>query len=286
MDFAQDLLQHDKELEALALLPRLGQNSLSLLIRFRVGKINASEATAAARAILTKGGNGDDHWALAVLARAAEQQQDTQTRTEALEMLLATEDESRNLAEAAPTALWQSYFSLALVVGNQHQLLQGDDTAWFALAEQMELENPIVTRALFAHLSRKGQDASLRHDAEIQLALNLLRARLVRVANAILPDSPDLSSTLAEELDQANVAAMPRETWLALGRLAHLRGEFERAAEYSLYAANSAPDELARQARQLAAENLTRAGFFDDANKQYEILGIDEATSLHWSPQP
>lgn len=87
---------------------------------------------------------------------------------------------------------------------------------------------------------------------------------------------PDLASDLFEALLPRVGAAQQRSVLFALGRIRESGGQPPVAAEYYLRSALLAdarpPDALALQARLLAALNLARAGYKDDARAQFEWL--------------
>ncbi len=276
--FAQGLAVNGKAAQALPLLPLLGEGPLATLVRLRAGTVPSATAIVQARGALEKGGEAG-YWA--VLAQAAISQRDTAAHAEALEKLLAVQDESLpSLLGTTPAELWQSYSTYAMELGNQRQLLLGDDGAWHAMALQMELENPIAARALYGHLARQAQDETLQDEAENRLAMQLLHAGLVKVAHRLFADTVDLVPALVDDLESTENSAARREALLQIGSLAQLRGEYAQAAEYLLRAATGAKDDLARLARLRAAENLVLAGFREDATSQYRLLLDGESDSL------
>jgi len=87
---------------------------------------------------------------------------------------------------------------------------------------------------------------------------------------------PDLASDLFEALLPRVGAAQQRSVLFALGRIRESGGQPPVAADYYLRSALLAdgrlPDALALQARLLAALNLARAGYKNDARVQFEWL--------------
>lgn len=269
--FAQGLAVNGKAAQALPLLPLLGEGPLELLVRLRAGMVPSATAIPQARAAVLEKGGDAGYWA--VLAQAAISQRDTAAHVEALEKLLAVQDESSpSLLGTTPSELWQSYSTYAMELGNQRQLLLGDDGAWHAMALQMELENPLAARALYGHLARQAQDETLQDDAENRLAAQLLRAGLVRTAHRLFADTADLVPALVNDLESPENSPARREALMQIGNLAQLRGEYAQAAEYLLLVAGGAKDDVARLARLRAAENLVMAGFREDARNQYRLL--------------
>lgn len=69
-------------------------------------------------------------------------------------------------------ALWQSYISYGLEIGNQEQLLLGDDAAWLKAAEAAGNRYPIRSRSLYAVVAERASSETVRlqaHHALIQL---------------------------------------------------------------------------------------------------------------------
>lgn len=268
--FAQGLAVNGKAKEALSLLPFLGEGPLALLVRLRAGTVQTATANAQARAELEKGGDVG-YWA--VLAQASMLQQDTAAHAGALEKLLAVQDErSPLLVGTTPAELWQGYSAYAMELGNQRQLLLGDDGAWNTLALQMELESPLASRALHAHLARQAQDETLRDKAGSRLALQLLHAGLVRTAYRLFADTADLVPGLVDGVASSENSSSRRDALLQIASLSQMRGEYAQAAQYLLLAAGGAKDDVARLAHLRAAENLALAGFSEDAKNQYRLL--------------
>lgn len=268
--FAQDLVKLGKAADALALVPSLGDGPLAGMVRLRAGTLKPPMANAQARASLEKGGDAG-YWA--VLAEASELQRDTATQVEALEKLLAAQNEDFPvLLRTTPAQLSQAYSSHGLSVGNRHHLLLGDDGAWLALAAQLELESPLDSRALLGHLARQAKDESVRARAGNRLAWQLLRGGLERTVNAVFVGRTDLVDMLAADAERLDNPVLRREALSQVGGLLRSRGEFAGAAEYQLRSAGNATDDAARLARWRAAENLTLAGFREDARNQYRKL--------------
>ncbi|NIR97297.1 MAG: hypothetical protein GWO39_04140, partial [Gammaproteobacteria bacterium] len=71
----------------------------------------------------------------------------------------------------APDILWDRYLEYARAIGNEQQLLIGDDAAWFEAARGMFEKHPIRARALYALLALRARASEDRLVAHQQLAL-------------------------------------------------------------------------------------------------------------------
>ncbi|MEN6588012.1 MAG: hypothetical protein ABFE02_18385 [Sulfuricella sp.] len=231
-DFVQGLALHGKAGEAAAWLPQLSDSPLALFVGLQSGAVTPSIAIEQARAAFKKSGDAG-YWG--VLAQAAALQQDAAGQAEAQENLLAAQN--ANIPAALQTSaekLWQSYHAYALALGNQRQLLLGDDISWQELAEQLEQENPLAARALFANLVRQSADMTVRANAESHLIALLMRAGLVRTVFQLFADKPDLALSLLEDPSWLDNSALRRKVIFELAVQAKDRGEYGSATEYLL----------------------------------------------------
>jgi len=161
--------------------------------------------------------------------------QDTAGHAEALENLLATQNESTpDVLRTSAEKLWQSYNAYALVIANQHQLLLGDDGNWLELAGQLEQENSLAARALFAYLARQSQDVTLRTNAQTHLVALLMHVGLVRTGFLLFADQPDLALRLLDDPFWLENPALRSKVFFELAAQAKNRGEYEQAMEYLL----------------------------------------------------
>jgi hypothetical protein len=232
VNFVQGLATHGKAVEAMAWLPQLRDGALDLFVRLHGGMVTPSKATEQARAALKKSGDAG-YWA--VLAQAAALQQDTAGHAVALEKLLATQNESTPvMLQTSAEKLWQSYHAHALALGNQRQLLLGDDGSWLELAGQLEQQDSLAARALFAHLARQSQDLTLRPNAETRLIALLMRAGLVRTVFRLFADQPDLALSLLDDPFWLDNSVLRRNVLFELAAQARNRGEYEQATAYLL----------------------------------------------------
>ncbi|MFU8837295.1 MAG: hypothetical protein ACNA75_03250 [Thiohalomonadaceae bacterium] len=74
-------------------------------------------------------------------------------------------------------ALWQAWLAYGMRLGNQEQLLIGDDAAWLAAAEKTELRYPVRKRSLYAVLALRGADPAYREQAHHALVAMLATAQ-------------------------------------------------------------------------------------------------------------
>jgi len=230
VNFVQGLAAHGKAAEAMAWLPQLRDGALDLFVRLSSGRVTPSMASEQARTALRIPGTAG-YWA--VLAQAAASLQDKAGHAEALENLLAGQNEDLpKVLRTSAEKLWQSYDAYALDLGNQHQLLLGDDASWLELAGRLAQDDPLAARALFAHLVRQSQEAALRTTAQTRLVASLMHAGLVHTVFRLFGDQPDLVFRLLDDAFWLDNTALRRDVISGLAAQAESRGEFEQAAEY------------------------------------------------------
>lgn len=235
--FAQSLSIHGKNAEALTWLPQVSDPALALLLRLRGGLVQTHDALEQARRELKKGGSAG-YWA--VLGQAAIWQQDEALHAEALENLLSMPQDNMPPAFRARTDdLWKSYNAFALTLGNQRQLLLGDEVAWLDLAAKLEQasdeqKNPLAVRALLAHLVRQSKNQRVRQEAEARLFNHLVRAGLVGTAFRMFADHAGLPLMLLNDPSWLENAAIRRNVLLELALREKQDEEHERAADYLL----------------------------------------------------
>lgn len=110
--------------------------------------------------------------AWAVAAEAADMLNSREARIAALERGLVI-DATPGAAPIVPLSadqLWDAYLSFGEQLGNQLQLIVGDDEAWFVAASNRYDEQPIHARALFAVVARRAFRADQAAVAHWQLA--------------------------------------------------------------------------------------------------------------------
>lgn len=368
--FVEALLDLGMAKEAVNWLGSLDDASpLKLLLRLDAGLITADAAIVQARARLAKT-NDIGYWL--VLAQAATQQKNRALQIESLENMLQLAD-AKHPQQRIAQALWRVYLDAAREIGNQNQLLTGNDAGWSDFAARRLGASPFVARAIFAYLAQNGQAGEARHYAQLQIVFSLQSAKRdlaalrlfqnttleagaiddraryllgtiaenqnqpavalglwqgltapadvgaeewqLRIATAALragmmdraaaalksvvdagkplaagpaqrsvalvqemldAGKPDLADGLFQALLPLVGAAQQRTVLFGLGRIRDNAGQPPAAADYylrsALLAGGRAPDALALQARLLAALNLARAGYKDDARAQFEWL--------------
>jgi len=70
-----------------------------------------------------------------------------------------------NLYAVDADQLWQAYFHYAQLVGNQSELLIGDDQNWLQLAQKVIQESAVKARSILAYLMTSSQFEEVRHQA-------------------------------------------------------------------------------------------------------------------------
>ncbi len=147
--------------------------ALQLLARLRQDPTSATEVLAAAQ-------QGQDAPGLyaAVAAEAARRADDPRARAAALERCFAAGCPGAPLFRFSADELWDAYRRYGEALGNQYQLLIGQDDAWQAAAGQAAAEHPLQARALYAVLAQEGSTSEVRGLAEGRLAALLEQAGL------------------------------------------------------------------------------------------------------------
>jgi hypothetical protein len=172
---AKVLLAAGRPGESLALLRRMPSGGvvdpLLALATLRSGG-NAAAILTQARTVAAEEGEAQQRWLwLGLMAEAAQQLDDSANLIIALERILPLEasvqvpSSERRLFTFSADQLWRAYLVYADKVGNREQLLQGDDAAWLAVAEQTEARYPVRKRSLYALLARRGIDKATREGA-------------------------------------------------------------------------------------------------------------------------
>ncbi|MDX5332638.1 MAG: hypothetical protein LPK58_01125 [Gammaproteobacteria bacterium] len=167
---ARQVLSGDERPEALALalLASLGDSGADADALRR-------QAQAAAGGQGLRPADRARYWQVA--ARAAERQQDEPLRAWYLERALA---QDRQLGERDAVfaydgdALWDGYLRIGRALGNQRQLLIGDDAAWLAAAAALGDKAVLERRALFAVVAQQGGAERSRDQAHAALIRSLL----------------------------------------------------------------------------------------------------------------
>lgn len=170
---ARVLLANDRPQEARALLGNdVGGNAraLYLLAALRSAAMTPAEvarrAAAAAQDKATPRAMQAELWAVAAVAQAALGEHEQRLR--ALTGAVAAGGGS-GLFAADGTQLWRAFREYGRVLGNQRQLLTGDDRDWLQAAEQVAGAHPLQAGALYAVLTETGS-ADGRRQAHARMA--------------------------------------------------------------------------------------------------------------------
>lgn len=277
---ARVLLANDRPQEARALLgeDRAAEaQALYLLAAMRSGALTpaaaAKRAIAAAQDKATPRGSRAELWAMAAQAQAARGDYEEQIR--ALSNAVAAGGSS-GLLPADGARLWQVLREYGRVLGNQRQLLTGDDQHWLGAAAAVADQHPLQAAALYAVLATTGSAAG-RRTAHGRLAelleaqpqgVALLQAMYIRrnpvadlsdlpapvchrLADVALSNSDfALASRLMGNLSEPP-AGVDQWFWqLRRARILVLGGDYEGGAD--------ALQQLLKQNRDLSREQLDR----------------------------
>lgn len=288
-DFVQGLLTENLVTEATTWLSALDAGSPTLLaLQLKSGLMTPDAALRQARAALQKNQNSTAY--AAIVADAAALLKDDRQQIIALEQwlhLAKTEvDKNERILQ-----LWQAYQREAERLGNEAQVLRGDDNAWLELAAS-RAEDRLGARALYAYISQYGSDAGLREIARAKLYAAWVSAQLegvaVHVFTAALWNGKPLSDAdlermltyLAENLPNAAT----RHLYFTAGRLQEARKNALAAADYFaqtvLKSDLRAPDALTMFAIRHVRSNLEQTGFKEEADL------YDERVRAQTSPAP
>ncbi len=109
-------------------------------------------------------------WAIA--AEAADMLNSREARIAALErgLVIDAAPDAAPIVPANADALWDAYVEHGQQLGNQLQLIVGDDESWFVAASNRYDEQPIAARALFAVVALKALEPQQANVAHWQLA--------------------------------------------------------------------------------------------------------------------
>ncbi len=123
----------------------------------------------------------------AVIVEAARRSGDRHATINALEHLVALVKPQQLPAglfkDMDAAGLWQAYTTEAEQLGNQHQLLIGDDKSWLDYAKKIDVKDHLKARALYAFLILKGQQ---RDVVEQAAALFLKKTQAMPAAGTLL----------------------------------------------------------------------------------------------------
>ena len=208
--FVEGLLALDMASEAANWLSRLEEGSAAKqMLRLQAGLLKPDDAIAHSRARVAKD-NPVGHWR--VIAEAARRGGNRSAHIEALEKLVQLSG-GRKSAEAAASALWETYQSSAVQAANRNHLLAGDDAAWMKYALARLKPDPFIARALFAYLGQRAGSLEARQAAFQQLVFSL--------------DADKLGSVALRLFGRGDVGltAIDGQTRLRLGTIADANGE-------------------------------------------------------------
>ena len=182
---------------------------VKLALRLQARLIEPEAAIRLARASLAKS-PAAGWWG--VIADAAELQRNRALRAEALEQRLQHSTTGDSSLTARVRELWEMYVALARDAASRNHLLDNDDTGWGAFAASRIRSDPIMARAVFAHLARGASTPEARSNAQLQLELSLQIAKLDAAALRLFSDGP------------IAVAALDPRLRHSLGTVAESRG--------------------------------------------------------------
>ena len=173
---------------------------IKLMLRLQAGLVEPEAAINLARpAAIKRPGAG--WWE--IIARAARTQGRRALRIEALEQQLQHSTPASSSRAGGARELWQTYFSAARESADRQHLLDNDDAGWSAFAASRATTDPMIARAVFAHLARRGATPGARTNAQLQLELSLQLAKLEVAALRLFNDADIDLATLNPRLRYA-----------------------------------------------------------------------------------
>lgn len=290
-DFVQGLLAEGQVTEATTWFTALDVASpTQLALQMHAGLIAPEAALSQARAALQR--NPQPAYA-AIIADAAKLLNDDRQQIAALEQWLSLSKASAsNLSRIQQ--LWQAYQREAERLGNQAQVLRGDDHAWLMLAASRG-DDRLGARALYAYIAQQGSVPAQREAAQANLFAALVSAQLegaaVLLFDAALWNGKPYTDAELQGLLMSLTANLPaaatRDLYFTAGRLQETRKNALAAAEYFAQAVLksdlSQPDPRTQLALQRARSNLVQAGFQQDADTFYQRI-LAQMTSAQKKP--
>jgi hypothetical protein len=174
--FADRLLDLGRDADALHWIASDSASASRLRLQLRTGTLAPEAVITQARAAYARNPN-PAYWR--AVHEAAERSRDGSLQVEALERVLQSVDARNESGQnAAAQRLWQAYLATASEIGNREQLLMGDDGAWADFAARRLGPDPFLSRAFYAYLAQRAQNADIRRNAQLQLAYSLYSAGL------------------------------------------------------------------------------------------------------------
>ncbi len=117
--------------------------------------------------------------------------------------------------------LWQAYIQLGESIGNERQLLRGEDQRWYNLGRDLFAADPLAARGIFAFLSREAKSERIRELAEMQFGLTF-------------PDTPEQATLLEllflDDTFYPSLNGVPETVRHRLAQAAVQRGEIAEAS--------------------------------------------------------
>ena len=274
-EFVQGLLAEDAVTEATTWLSAIDAASPTFLsLQMHSGLITPETALLQARAALQKNLNPTAY--AAIIADAAILLRDDRQHIAALEQWLdLAKSGVKNSGRLQQ--LWQTYQREAERLGNQAQMLRGDDRAWLALAANSG-DDRLGSRALYAYVAQQGSMPEVREIAQAKLFAALVTAQLDEAAVQVFDATPWRSEPLSDaDLDRLLTyltadlpGAATRHLYFTAGRLQETRKHALAAADYFAQTVLNSdlrePDPLALMALQRVRSNLAQAGYQDEAD--------------------
>lgn len=176
------------------------RDPIKLMLRLQAGLVEPEAAINLARpAAIKRPGAG--WWE--IIARAARTQGRRALRIEALEQQLQHSTPASSSRAGGARELWQTYFSAARESADRQHILDNDDAGWSAFAASRVNTDPMIARAVFAHLARRGATPGARTNAQLQLELSLQLAKLEVAALRLFNDADIDLATLDPRLRYA-----------------------------------------------------------------------------------
>ena len=297
-EFVQGLLAEEYISEAVTWLTELDTASPVLLaLQTKAGLIAPNAALGLARVAQQKKQNTAAY--AAIVAEAAKLMKDERQQIDAFEQWLNIAEfgtETPDLANPLQH-LWQVYQREAERLGNQAQVLRGDDSAWLSLASRLSLadgatEDRLGARAIYVYIAQHGADLAQRETAQGQLYAGLVTAQLSGTAVRLFAAAPWRSNRLSDaeferilaQLASGTPDVATRKFYFTAGRLQEVRKNPLAAADYFAQTVLKSDlrqlDDLAREALQRARSNLEQAGFKEDAEVFHRRVMAQQAPAL------
>ncbi len=275
-EFTQGLLAEGAASEAMTWAAELDRASpVWLALQMKAGLLTPEQAIVKARAALKKQPSAAPY--AAIIADAAEMLKDNRQRIAALEQWLNWVEAKDESADRV-AQLWRAYMQEADGLGNQAQVLQGDDASWLELASRAANSEALGARALYAYVAQHGSTESMRESALSHLYAELINAQIEGAAVQLFSAAPwgkmpagTLERVLVRAADDFPTAT--RKLYFTAGRIREQNhdalGAADNYAQVVLKSDLRNPDGLATLAVQRTVANLERAGFKDDAEQFY-----------------